>query len=62
MSTRPVPAAPPFGSELSTAPGGSVTTLSVPAWKYGEALRLSISSVTLKLAMFVSRTFSTCST
>ena len=58
-SSNPLPAAPPLGSLLpASAPAGTETTFSVPAWNIGDAFRLSSSSTTLKLLIGVSLVFS----
>ena len=60
MSSRPVPAVPPVGSELSVAPGGRLfgSTASVPGWNDGKPFRRSSSSTMLNPASGVSLTFS----
>ncbi len=59
MSSRPVPAVPPFGSLLSVAPAGKVVTFSVPGWKAGFAFSVSSSSTMLKPLMSEPPAFST---
>jgi len=60
VESRP-PAAPPFGSELSAAPPGRLTTLSVPGTNDGPALRTSSSSTIEKSSTGTLLMFSTYS-